>query len=441
MKQIAAWRKNKITFQDQVLKFPDGSSYGKNLDPWQREDMIALLETEKNTWRELPRGHSKTMDSAALALTELFLAAPGQRIYFAAADRDQAALALDSVRSFIAASVDILRGAVKVVKDTATVEALDSSLKILPADAPGSWGLRPTLIVFDELTAWRGEPAEEFFYSLYSSLGKVEGARCLVITTAGWDKTSLAWKLREKIIDDPGWNFLRRGQTASWISPEFLEQQKRILPVHVNQMLHDNEWSEAGGAFLTFEEVSGVFVPEMFPIKERREGDHFIGLDLGLSNDAAVGCVVHYENEKVIVDQFRTWQGSKKDRVDLQDVEHWTRAAVENYSRAKVIADPWQAVGMVQRLKADGFDVEEFTFSQKSRDQMFANLLDLIRNKQLKSFEHETLKDELLQLHFIEKNGHLRVDHRPGGYDDHVIALALAALVAVQSKKKPFIFV
>jgi hypothetical protein len=225
-------------FRDR-LTHPDGRSYGDCLDAWQREDFErAFYDHQHHVWWERPRGHSKTMDAGAVGLFHI-LATPGARAYLTACDRDQAALCFDSLAGFVRRSEE-LSSLVRVGRFEVSSPRTDALLTVLAADAPGSWGLRPSLVVADELSAWRGQAAEEFFWSLYSSLGKMPG-RMLVATTAGWDRASLAWKLREAIREDPAWIFSRRAQCASWVAADFLEAQRRVLPEHVFQMLHMNE--------------------------------------------------------------------------------------------------------------------------------------------------------------------------------------------------------
>ena len=419
-----------------MLTLPNGGSYGASLDDWQRDDFATAFEGSRNVWWERPRAHSKTMDAAALALHHL-LSGPGRRVYFAAVDKDQASLAHDSLRGFIQRS-ELLQGSLQVDRWRVTAPSTDSTLDVLSADAASSWGLRPSLVVADELQAWRGDPAEELFYSLYSALGKVAGARMLVSTTAGWDRTSLAWKIREQVKEDPAWVFSRIGQCASWVSADFLEQQRRVLPEHVYRRLHENSWTEAGGAYLTFEEVSAIFDPGLHPLPGCQGGQHYLAVDIGLSGDATAACVLHRGDDGVLtVDDLPTWRGSRRDKVDLGDVEAWIGEATCRFPWVKVYVDPWQAVGMLQRLKGRGVSCEEATFTAAYRGHLFQNLLELVRGRRLRCFPHEALKEELLRLEFREVGGNLRVDHPIGGHDDHAVSVAMAALAAVQGAQGP----
>lgn len=436
MTTATRWRRDGLAFLGDLLTLPDGRSYGAALDDWQREDFGAAFGSSKHLWWERPRGHSKTMDAGGFALHHL-LSAPGRRAYFAAVDRDQAALAHDSLRGFIQRS-PLLRAALKVDRWRVTAPSTGAALEVLSADAASSWGLRPSLVVCDELSMWRGDAAQEFFYSLYSALGKVPDARMLIATTAGWDRTSLCWKLREQLQGDPAWAFSRIGQCASWVSPDFLEQQRRILPEHVYRRLHANEWTEAGGAYLTYAEVEGIFGVER--VLSCQEGSHYLGLDIGLSGDATAACVLHREGDAVLVHDLATWQGTRSEKVRLGDVEVWVLDAAQNrYSAAVLHADPWQAVGTLQRLRDQGVRCEEATFSQQYRGHVFQNLLELVRGGRLRCFPHPVLKDEMLALEFREVGGNLRVDHPSGGHDDHVVSVAVAALAASACRSGPLL--
>ena len=431
LERASLWRADGLAFLADVLTLPDNDrSYGHSLDGWQRADFgAAFAESAKHLWWERPRAHSKTMDAAALALHHL-LATPGGRAYFAAVDKEQASLAFDSLRLFVLRS-PLLRGSLTLGRWRVAAESTDSVLEVLSADAASSWGLRPSLLVLDELQAWRGEAAEEFFHALYSSLGKVKGARMIVATTAGWNRTSLCWKLRQQVESDPAWIFSRRGQCASWVLPDFLEQQRRLLPEHVYRRLHLNEWTEAGGAYLTYQEVEGIFSPLLSQERECNVGDHFLGVDVGLSGDATALVVVHrHDDATVDVHDVATWRGSRQERVPLSEVEDWIVDADRRFSGLRVVADPWQAIGLVQRLRERGVKAEDVTFGASYRDHLFRNLLELVRERRLRCYHHEGLKDELLNLEFREVGGNLRVDHPASGHDDHVVALAMASLGA-----------
>jgi hypothetical protein len=96
--------------------------------------------------------------------------------------------------------------------------------------------------------------------------------------------------------------------------------------------------------------------------------------------------------------------------------------------RAPVLFDPWQAVGMMQRLRARGVRTEEFTFSAASVGRLASTLHLLLKNGALALPDDEELLDELRALRLVETSpGVVRVAHDPDRHDDRAIALAIAA--------------
>jgi phage terminase large subunit-like protein len=449
----------RMGFVERVLLAPDGTPLGERLDDWQRQDLAAATAGDRHVWWERPRTHSKTEDAAAVALTDLVLGPPGQRIPLAATDTDQAALVLDSLRQFVARS-PLLSGSLRVLRREVVYDSRDSSVEVLPADSAGSWGWRPSLVVCDELSQWRTPAHEDFFWSLWSALGKVKGARILVCLTAHWDRTGLAWRVRKQVRRDPRWAFSRRAQCASWIRPEFLDEQRRLLPDHLFRMLHLNEWTQVGGSFFTWQEIDGIFTGA----PARGDGPVAVGVDLGLTRDRTAVAVVRLhapgrhrwplvmpdgtrhapygtapspDEPTVAVEDLLTWTPRGGTKVDLTDVEEHV-ARIARALGAVVVVDAYQAALLAQRLRGRGLNVEEVAFTTTSRRDIYATLFDLVRRGCLKSIRHEGLREELSNLEVIASGTSWRPDHPSGGHDDLAIAVGLGAWNLARHYRAPF---
>ncbi len=389
-------------------------------EQWQLDDFGALDSGEfRHAYLERPRGHAKTFDLGTEAVTELVLGRPGQRLFCAAADEDQAKLLFEDVADKFRRS-SVLAGSVKILRGEIVVPATGSRLRVLSSDAPSAYGLRPDWIAVDELAEWR---RRELWDSLWTATGKRPGCRMLVISTAGVPGISeIAWEVREIARQETDWYFAARGRTATWISTAWLAQQKRTLPAHVYARLHESRWVEGAGAWLTVEEVDGIF--GTWPAVA---GPVAIGLDLGVSRDNAVASVVRRDTNTglVVVEALETWapQGGK---IELPEVEADVMALAQRFD-APLVTDPWQGVLLAQRLTQKGVRVMEYPFTADSRRRLFTTLLDLIRSHRLRARPHEALRRELLGLEVEETAAGWRVDHRSGQHDDHVMATALAA--------------
>jgi hypothetical protein len=409
-----------MAFRREAILLEDGRRFGEVMDPWQREDFAALDSgTYRHAYLERPRGHSKTGDLGTEAVTELVLGPPGQHLYCCAADEDQARLLFEDVAGKFQRS-PLLSPLVDVQRREIRVRATGSRLHLLNADVASSWGLRPDWIAVDEIVEWRGRGLWE---SLRSATGKRPRCRVLVISTAGWDKASLGWEVREIARAEPDWYFSARGPCATWISERWREQQRRTLPPHVYARLHEARWVDGVGAYLTAEEVDAIFGAGLpYPLAGRCA----IGLDIGLTRDRTVAALVRNVGGVCAVQGVMSWEGRPGRKVDLEAVEAEVQALAERHGAA-VHVDPYQGVLMMQRLRRLGVQVHEYAFSGESRRRLFSLVLDLVRTRRLRAQPHAELRRELLGLEATETAAGWRVDHRPGQHDDHVIAVALAA--------------
>jgi hypothetical protein len=419
---LARWRADRMAFRREAIVLENGQAFGQVIEAWQVEDFRALDDpVHRHAYLERPRGHSKTGDLGTEAVVELVLGPPGQRLYCAAADEDQASLLFQDVLGKFQRN-PLLAPLVKVTRRVLTVPSLGSTLTVLASDAPSAYGLRPDWIAVDELAEWR---RRELWDSLWSATGKRARCRMLVISSAGWDKTSIAWEVRSIAEAEADWLLSSRGPCASWVSDAWREQQRRTLPPHVFARLHLNQWVEGVGAFLTAVEVDGIFVEALPAV---RWGQQALGLDIGLSKDRTVLALVRGDPSSplVVVESLVTWTPRPGTKVDLTEVE----GAVADLARATgapVVCDPWQAVLLAQRLRARGLSVVEYSFTGDSRRKLFGAVLDLVRTGRLRCRPHDDLRRELLGLEVAETAAGWRVDHRVGQHDDHVVAVALAA--------------
>jgi hypothetical protein len=230
------------------LVIEGGDRLGDVMDPWQRADFEALDDpAHRHAYLERSRGHSKTGDVATEAVVELFLGGPERELFCVAVDEDQAAILFRDVVGKIRRRPD-LNAKVAIGKSEITVKATRSTLTVLSSDAPSAFGLRPSWLALDEMAERR---KRDLWDALWSATGKKADCRVLFISTAGWDRTSIAWEVRTIAESEADWLFSSRGQCASWVSPAWLEQQKRTLPPHVFARLHENKWVDGVGAFLT----------------------------------------------------------------------------------------------------------------------------------------------------------------------------------------------
>jgi hypothetical protein len=413
----------------------ENGRWGETATDFQRRDAAAVLDSNGPpfTFVTRPRGGRKSTDAAALCVAlHMTIAPAGATSFVVAADSEQAGIVLDSVRSF-------LRGA-RALRKFIKVEARrvvfladgepTSSIAVLPADEASSYGLRPYLVIADELSVWPDSAnAKGLWSAVVSAMPKIKGSKLVVVTSAGapdhWSATVL-----EHARTSAQWQVLETPGPLPWISSEVLAEQRSLLTGSAYARLHENRWV-AGEDRLTTPEQVRACVGHTGRLTPQRGVRYTLGLDVGLVNDKTCLTIAHRERrddaEVVVVDHQEVWQGTKDRPVDLGVVEEYCREAVRQYP-GRMVFDPWQSVHLAQRLRARGISVEEFTFSSASVGHLAVTLYRLLRDRLLDLPDDDELTSELSSVVLRENApGVYRIDTTGHGHDDRVISLALVA--------------
>lgn len=427
------------------LKLENGRRWGDIAAPWQIADARAILEPGPNDPRmhflTRPRGGSKTTDLAGVVLAALLeQLPPASRCYWVASDRDQARLGADAVGGLVNRSG--LTSLVRVDQWKVTAVKTGSTLEILAADAPGAHGLKSAFTVVDEAAQWPSDPAHRGVWDALISEDKVPGSRFVTISTPG-DPAGWMAKNYRHAETAPLWRTNAVPGPLPWVSEAFLEDQRGLLTDSAFSRLHLGRWSASEDRLVSHEDLRRAvrldgslgYVPGHF---------YRIGLDVGITNDRCVAAVCHAETDgqsgrrRVVLDHIKVWSGSRRYPVDLTEVERTVASLSSMYARpgkAPVRADPFQAIGLAQRLRVRGVPVEEYSFTAQRYANMATTLLTLLRDGLLWLPDNEMLLDELATVRLKEtgSTGLLRVDHDSGAHDDQTVALSMAATACLES--------
>ena len=416
------------------LRLDDGRLWLDAAYDFQLADVRAALDPEAPPYAywTRPRGGSKTEDGAAVEVAALLGEESATRSYWCAADQGQGQLAIDSIAGFAARSPAI--GAqLEVQARRVTALATGARLDVLAADAPGAWGLRPRRVFVDEIANWSGSLSPERLWEAVSSaVAKSDDARMTVATTAG-DPTHFAAKVLEAAKTSDLWRVSETPGPSPWSDPERIAEQKARLPAAVFEQLFLNRWTAAEGSFLDPAVVDAAFVADA-PTLERDERFRYsAALDLGSVNDRSVFAIGHREGDAVLLDRLETWQGSRANPVDFSAVEDFI---VEAHGRFgfTMLADPWQGLQLMQRLRSRGVPATEYAFSQASKQRLAQTLLHSLNAGNLRLYDAEGLREELTALRLRQSaSGAWSFDHSRGGHDDRAVALALMLVGALEA--------
>lgn len=430
------------------LVLDDGRRWGELAMPWQVDDARAVLDARPEAARlhflTRPRGGSKTTDTGGVALVSLLTQAPARSVsYCYARDQDQAQLLLSALtglaqRSGLLPLLDVGSWGVGV-------RASGARLSVESADAASALGRIPYFVSVDELAAWpstRG--AKSLWEAIVSGLPKRRDSRLVVLTTAG-DPAHWSASVLERARTSPRWRVSEVPGPLPWADPDDLAEQRRMLPESSYARLHENRWVSGEDRLVRVSDLRAC-VTLSGPLEPDPRHSYVVGVDLGVKSDRTVIAVCHGEpveqlgrgaapgprSVRVVLDRMEVLQGTRDQPVELASVEQLVQEAARAY-RAPVRIDPWQAIGLAQRLRSRNIDVREWAFTAQSVGRLALNLHLLLREHRLALPDDPALLDELANVRLRETApGVFRLDHDSGKHDDRAAALGLAALALTE---------
>ena len=403
-----------ITFF-RLLKHSKGEWAGRTLElePWQQFAVAMLMgwRREDGTRRfrtsylEVARKNGKTTLAAGLGLY-LMLAdgEPGAEVYSVATKRDQARLSHGEATR-MAKSSPAIRRMVNVYRDNIHIVDTASKFEPLGADADTMDGLNVHAALVDEVHAHKTR-------AVWDVIETATGARrqplMFAITTAGYDRQSLCWKLHEYtekvldgVIEDDSWFGMiytldgddEWDDESAWVkaNPNLAVSKKlddmrrkagraKEMPASLNafQRLELDIWTQAETKWIPLEhwQACGAAVdPEGL-----RGRICYGGLDLSTNTDVSAFVMVFPPQQEGDAYQVipRFWipeeamiERSRRDRVPY-DV--WVRQGLITATPGNVIDYAWILHQIDQDAQA--YDIVEIAFDRWGATKIQTELME-----------------------------------------------------------------
>jgi hypothetical protein len=429
------------------------------LQPWQERDFSALDPAwerlagddrhvpYQRAYLERPRGHSKTTDLAMHLAWVLLFGSAGLTGLAAAADKEQAALLLESLLRLSRWNERVFPD-LQFLKDAVINRKTKSRLNVITSDVASSWGVLPDFVICDELCHWS---KSGLWYSLLSSAAKKPNCVLVVLTNAGFGR-DWQWNVRENARLSPGWYFSSLdGPQAPWIREDRLQEQRQMLPRPVFERLWLNRWQHSDGEFVTLAEAEACRDESLV---EQAHGqpyqDYVAAIDYAEKHDLSVGVLIHREGRNLIVDRMDVRKPSPDCPTPVQWVEDWMHFVAREFPRVTFVIDEYQLVGTIQRFEPL-YDLRRFEFaSGRGNHALAIALRRMILQRQVRWYPgcgqlpdsdgRDDLETELASLLLKQRTGGLcRIMHHEGGshHDDRSFVLGAALLHALTQSNAP----
>lgn len=409
------------------------------LEPWQTFILTTIFGWVKpngkrryrRAYIEVPRGNGKTCVSVGPAL--YMLAADGDggaEVYSAARTRDQAKIALGMAQQMVRKSPDMQKYmGVQSLAHRIIHESSASWFEALSADADSLDGKNVSFGLIDELHAHRGR---DVYDAIETGAGKRDQSLLWSITTAGSDKTGIAYEQRAytlnilkgtvedethfgivyTIDDGDDWT-----EEATWrkANPNY---GVSVEPDHIAAMCRKAMQSPASqAAFLT--KHLDVWIATDQALYDMRAWDRcrdetveiedfegqpcILALDLASKTDIAALVAVFerdgkvypfakfYVPESVIEESrnasYRGWSidghltVTDGDVIDLNRIQEDILEWAGRFQVSEVAYDPWQATQLAQNLQAQGARVVEYRQTVQNFSEPTKELDALMRSQ------------------------------------------------------------
>ena len=291
---------------------------------------------------------------------------PGAQVYSCAGDRRQASIVFDEAKRMVLAEQE-LRDHIRVQRWH--LEGPRNSIyRVLSADAELQQGLNPSFVIFDEVHV---QPNRDLWDAMVLGMGARAQPMIVGITTAGFDRSTLAWDLYERGQRGELYFWWREpaDKNADWLDPkvwaeanpamgdflfaESLSEDAKITPESSFRRFHLNQWTSTHSAWLPHGAWQGI-------VDKQREFDPaepFVAfLDGSWASDSTgiVACTI----DKPHLSVQGSWLPDRElGHVDMAKIEQRTREVLTMPGCKAFAFDPARFQDFFSRLEGDGFNV------------------------------------------------------------------------------------
>lgn len=154
-----------------------------------------------------------------------------------------------------------------------------------------------------------------------------------------------------------------------------------------------------------------------------------------IGNEYAVG-MAHYSDtpkkDMVIVDLIKTFKGTRKNPVNIENVENFIRMLHRNFRIVHIVVDQHQSADTVQKFQREGLPIHLVNITPKYNMMMYTELFRRINTKHIIYPNDPDIKDELRFLQKKYCGWGFKVEAARNHMDDIPDVLANLCLIIVQ---------
>ena len=417
-----------VRFIERCCVHGEGDFYGKPfiLDEWQKKILFELYETKPNgsrRYREaligMPKGNGKTALIACIGLFELIGAGvTSPLVAMAGASKEQAGLCFNTMRAMCENS-PVLSKFTECFENEIQLKGSAGRAYRVSADFKTAEGGRNSTFIADEIHEWNNERLERVHYVMANNTAKRQDGLVLNITTAGYDKNTLAGRMYQRgkkiqtgevtddnefyfhwieaeptdDVNDPEvWKKVNPAVQNGWWQLDNLKRRHKSLPINEFTRYHLNTWTRTKeDSWLP----DGVWHEQATEnLQFDKELPMFLGVDMALKHDSVAVAQVQ-ERDGYYYTTARIWLPSETG-IYYSEVEQHIIDICTQYNVQEVAYDPAFFERSAQELVDRGIEMVEFPQTGKRMIPACGNAYDMIVGRKIKHPNYETFTDQVL---------------------------------------------
>jgi phage terminase large subunit-like protein len=336
-------------------------------------------------------------------------------VYACAGDRKQASIVFDEAKRMVLAEPE-LREIIRVQR-WHLEGPRNSIFRVLSADAELQQGLNPSFVIFDEVHV---QPNRDLWDAMVLGMGARERPMIVGITTAGYDRTTLAWDLYERGQRGELYFWWKEpaNSNCDWLDPavwaeanpalgDFLHdvalaEDAKVTPESSFRRYHLNQWTTTHsawlphGAWANIENTARQFDPK----------EPFVAFLDGSWSDDSTGIVAETLKDPHLSVLGHWMPDPQLGHIDMNAVDKRIREILAMPGCREFAFDDARFPDLFYRLEAEGFPV--LGWSTNSLARMVPACAEFYSSVMDKSISHDG--DPRLASHIA--NAQLKSDHR-----------------------------
>jgi hypothetical protein len=344
---------------------------------------------------------------------------PGATVLVASPSMRQSTIMLDRIQELIENSFILRQG---VAKQTRTeIHLLNNSLVVaLPCSENLLRGYTANLIVCDEAAFMPEQTITQVMFPMLSTTGGTA-----IFLSTPWGKNHFF----HKAYTNPNYSIHTAKSTeCPLITPEFLQEQKRILPDQIYRSEYLAEFTEPAYCFFPYDLIRNCIDPTLEQISDLTIAPHaeyYAGVDLGKLNDHTVIAIIKHDQDPLKLVYIHEYPLDTSYSHIMGELAN----ANKRMQFQKLLIDQ-TGVGepITEELKnQDITNTEGITFTTQTKEKLLNNLkLAMQKNKLRLPYNRQLIEQINQQQYEYTKTGHLTFTHPQGTHDDQLWALSLA---------------